>query len=117
MKKLGHILDRSTHLPDPIENSVPRVKRKAPTDRVNDMLIIPIDEDTLTSENEVEPEPVLKPTKPKNKGRRKLNEQIVRSIREHAAAGMSKSELAKIHNVTPTCIWNIVKGNTWKHVI
>ena len=122
MKALGHIL-RDTYLPDPADMPSVQEARVNQKDKASDwvitdeMLVVPLDNEvteTIKASTENKSSNSIK--KPKNKGRRKLTETAVRSIREHAATGMAKGELAKIHNVTPTCIWNIVQCNTWKHV-
>ena len=74
---------------------------------------------TKHDSNNTEATPIIKTDKPKGKGRgrRKLTEPAVRSIRIQADNGVSKEILAKQHNVSQTCIHNIVKRNTWKHVV
>lgn len=51
----------------------------------------------------------------KNKSSR-LTAESVLYILESYDAGVSLSGLAREHHVSVTTIWNIVHGNTWKHV-
>ena len=60
-------------------------------------------------EPEVEPE-----VKPEVKT--KLTVDHVKKIRTHRAAGSPLSALAEKYDCSPTCISNIVKRKTWKHV-
>jgi hypothetical protein len=47
----------------------------------------------------------------------KLTEESVREIRRLFAAGLFKIELAKMFDVSKSCIGNICNGRTWRHVI
>ena len=131
--------DLRTYLPDPNDcPSVKALRENPPADRANnwvitkemveagtDNLIVPINEPEDVSGNKNDSNnavtgPVIKTETPKSKGkgrgRRKLTEEAVRSIRNQADNGVTKDVLAKVHGVTVTCIWNIIKRNTWKHV-
>ena len=55
-------------------------------------------------------------TKPSTRGKRKLTEDDVLQIRKRAAEGVPNKISAEDFNVTTTCIYNIVRRNTWKHV-
>lgn len=57
-----------------------------------------------------------KVVKPSSKGKRKLTEDDVRTIRKRAAEGVSNRIQSEDFRVTQTCIYNIVRRNTWKHV-
>lgn len=46
----------------------------------------------------------------------KLDEEKVRHIRKLWNDGQSQHSLAKLYNVTPMCINNIVNRKTWKHI-
>lgn len=48
--------------------------------------------------------------------RAKLTPEEVREIRASHAAGATQAELARRFRVTPTAIWWVVKGKTWKHL-
>ena len=71
---------------------------------------------TNSVNNNATDEPGLKPTPTKGQGKRKLTEDGVRDIRARAENGEKNSVIAKDYGVTQTCIYNIVKGKTWKHV-
>lgn len=48
----------------------------------------------------------------------KLNENQVRDIRAKHAEGISDAQLAKEYNVSAGgCIWGIIHGKTWKHLV
>ena len=57
-----------------------------------------------------------KPKEPKGKTKKRLTEDDVRNIRTAAKNGTKNSILAEEYKVTQPCIWNIVQGNTWKHI-
>ena len=129
MKKLSDLPNPNTYLPDPMSMPSIRERRKNPTDKAKDwvitadMLVAPIENESESvpknDSNNSDTKPVIKTEKPKGKGRgrRKLTEPAVRSIRLQADNGVSKDVLAKLHDVSVTCIHNIVKRNTWKHVV
>ena len=110
-------------LPDPMSNPRIRALRLNPIDKAaawvitDDMVADMIAEDVTDGPGPVDnSDKRLETKKAVRQGRRKLDEDAVRSIREKAANGSSNGEIAKEYGVTQTCIWNIVKGNTWKHV-
>ena len=54
--------------------------------------------------------------KPSTRGKRKLTEDDVITIRKRAAEGVSNRIQSEEFRVTQTCIWNIINHKTWKHV-
>ena len=62
-------------------------------------------------EPEVTPE-----VKPEVTPLRHMGEDKVRKIRTYHAAGSTLSALAEKYDCSTTCISNIVKRKTWKHV-
>lgn len=47
----------------------------------------------------------------------KLSELAVTDIRAMADMGITHREIASVHQVSPQCIWRIVRKETWKHVV
>lgn len=46
----------------------------------------------------------------------KLTEDKVRKVRQMRAGGMTCKAIAEHFGVGSSTVWNVVKGNTWKHV-
>ena len=83
-----------------------------------DMMAAPITEETVPTDsvNNATEEPSLKSAETKGRGKRKLTEDDVREIRARSANGEKNGAIAKDYEVTHACVYNILKGNSWKHV-
>ena len=46
----------------------------------------------------------------------KLDDDAVRAIREERAARKSVPDIAKLFNVSPQAVYNVLRGKTWAHV-
>lgn len=47
----------------------------------------------------------------------KLTEQDVRDIRELHTDGLSTYKLGAMYKMSNVAIWNIIKRNSWRHVL
>lgn len=58
-----------------------------------------------------------KPQHGENHFRAKLKESDVLEVRKLSASGMGNYAIARLFNVTGMCIMNIVRRETWRHVL
>ncbi len=53
---------------------------------------------------------------PPEQHRKPLTNEEVRDIRKRSKEGVSRKELAKEYNIDVSCVHNLLRGTTYKHV-
>lgn len=84
--------------------------------RLENLEVVTVAENTAHGFRVLGRRAVLNPSPGSKNGRARISERDIPSIRARIACGETDGMIAKSYSVSDATIWQIRKGNTWRHV-